>query len=453
MPVFLSLSVAKGGLKGYGRKDAEAKELQTTMKKRISWLWFFIFAVALFAMMLGWLLFTPSGAHLAVRHVISHVFGAEDYSIGKMEGFLFGHLTVKDLEIRRFRGRLSSGPAARISKADIFFTAPSLKGLNVEVHNGRLILPDAGCVVIDGVYQDGVFEGEIFGRDIYVTDLPAFFQSRAKELEGFSGRINRLECRLKVSRRTWDIRGKARVTNISGSRFVLEDCPFGFQAESSGSGLSAAVNIYGGRLTLPHVSVLLKPGRLSLAAKDPQDLRFDLKGVAQVEDIAIGIYLRGTLKEPKIRLDSDTSFSQERLLVMLLTGRSWRSAEESLSRGGVSADLIKDALDFLFFGGKATELARLLGVSEVHLEIDQDKKGFGLGAQVTARARLNYTVSQQECPTGNVSVTQKTALVYRVADHLSVEGEKEMRSEQTITNTTQLPEPNDAVFLKYKQNF
>jgi len=139
--------------------------------------------------------------------------------------------------------------------------------------------------------------------------------------------------------------------------------------------------------------------------------------------------------------------------VMLLTGKSWRSAEESVSQGGMSADLIKDTLDFLFFGGKVTDLARVLGVSDIHLEIDQNKKGVGLGAQITTRARLNYTVSQEDNSADNTSVTQKAALVYKVADHLSVEGEKEMRSQQSITNTTQLPETNDAVFLKYKQNF
>lgn len=401
---------------------------------------------------LRWLLLTRRGASFVVRRVMEDVIGATDYTIAGMEGFLGGHLVLRDLEISRFKGRLPRDFIARISKIDVFFSAPFPKGLNVEIHNGRLILPDSGSIILDGLLQDGVFEGDIFGRDIYLGDVYRFV-SGVKELADLHGRVSRLECHLKVSAQRFAVEGKAHVAEIRGSRFFLQNCPLGFQWEySRSSGPWASVNIYGGQLGLPHAAVFLKPGRIVLA-DGPRDVRLDLRGFAQVDNVSISIRLKGTLKEPKLRLDSDPSLSRERLLVMLLTGKSWRSAEESLSQGRVSADLIKDTIDFLFFGGKVNDLARPLGVSDIHLEIDQQKKGFGLGTRITTRARLNYTVAQEDNRQGNVSITQKAGVIYQVADHLSVEGERQMRFHESVTNTTQLPETNDAVFLKYKQNF
>lgn len=401
---------------------------------------------------LWWLLLTRWGASFVVRRVVKDVIGAADYKITGMDGSIGGHLVIRDLEVSRFKGRLPQDLVVRVSKIDVFFSSPFPKGLNIEVHNGRLILPDSGNIVFDGLLQDGVFEADIFGRDIHLGDGRRFAPV-AKEWADLRGWVSRLECHLKVSAQRFAVEGKVHVAEIQGSRFVLQNCPLGFIWEHARSnGTWASVSVYGGQLGLPHATVVLKPGRVTLA-DGPRDVRLDLKGFSQVEDVPIAIHLQGTLKEPKLRLDSDSSLSQERLLVMLLTGKSWRSAEESVSQGGMSADLIKDTLDFLFFGGKVTDLARALGVSDIHLEIDQNKKGVGLGAQITTRARLNYTVSQEDNSADNTSVTQKAALVYKVADHLSVEGEKEMRSQQSITNTTQLPETNDAVFLKYKQNF
>jgi len=401
---------------------------------------------------LWWLLLTRWGASFVVRSVVRDIMGAADYKIAGIDGSLGRHLVIKDLEISRFKGRLPQDLIVRISKIDVFFSVPFPKGLNVEIHNGRLILPDSGNVVLDGALQDGVFEGDVFGKDIHLGDVRRFAPA-VKELTDLRGLVDRLECHLKVSTQRFAVEGKAHVAEIQGSRFVLQNCPLGFLWEyAKSNGSRASVGIYGGQLELPHAAIVLKPGRIILA-DGPRDVRLDLRGFSQVENVSISIHLQGTLKEPKLRFDSDPSMPQERLLVMLLTGKSWQSAEKSLSEGGVSADLIKDTLDFLFFGGKVTDLAHALGVSDIHLEIDQNKKGVGLGTQITTRARLNYTVSQQDGSSGNVSMTQKAALVYKVADHLSVEGEKEMRSEESIANTTQLPKTNDAVFLKYKQNF
>ncbi len=401
---------------------------------------------------LYWLLLTRPGASFVVRRVVRDIVGAADYKIGGVEGSIGRHLVIKDVEIGRFKRHLPQDFIVRVSKVDVFFTSLFLKGLNIEVHNGRMIFPDSSSIVLDGSLQDGVFEGDVFGKNIHLADARRLAPA-VKELADLQGVVERLECHLKVSSRRFAVEGKAYVTEVRGDRFILQDCPVGFLWEYAASnGPWASMSIYGGHLELPHTAVILKPGRVILA-DGLRDVRLDLKGFSQVENVSISIYLRGTLKEPKLRLDSDSSLSQERLLVMLLTGKSWSSAEESLSQGGVSADLIKDTLDYLFFGGKVTDVARALGVSDVHLEIDQNKKGVGLGTQITSRARLNYTVSQQDGSRGNASVTQKAALVYKVVDHLSVEGEKEMRSQESITNTTQLPETNDAVFLKYKQNF
>ncbi len=401
---------------------------------------------------LWWLLLTRQGASFIVRRVVRDVMGAVDYKIAGVEGALGGHVVIKELEIGRLNRRLPPDVVVKVSKIDVFFTSPFLKGLNIEVHNGRMIFPDSSSIVLDGSLQDGVFEADIFGRDIYLADVRRFAPA-VKELADLQGVVGRLECHLKVSPRRFAVEGKAYVTEILGDRFILQNCPLGFLWEYAAShGSWASISIYGGQLGLPHATVILKPGRVILA-DGPRDVRLDLKGFSQVENASISIHLQGTLKEPKLRLDSDSFLSQERLLVMLLTGKSWSSAEASLSQGGVSADLIKDTLDYLFFGGKVADVARALGVSDVHLEIDQNKKGVGVGTQITPRARMTYTVSQQDGGKKDASVTQKAALIYKVADHLSVEGEKEMRSQESITNTTQLPETNDAVFLKYRQNF
>jgi hypothetical protein len=422
-------------------------------KKFFSIFAIFSLTVVLAAILLsGWLLGTRSGASFVVQRLLKDVVGAADYTMCSMEGSLAGHLVIKDLEISRFQGRLPRDLVVRISKIDVFFSTPLPRGLNVEIHNGRVILPGSGNIIFDGLLQDGVFEADLYGRDIYLGDIYRF--SSAKELADLRGRVSRLESHLKISKRHFAAQGMIHVADIQGDRFVLEDCPLGFQWEySKTSGPWGQVNIFGGQLGLPHTVISLAAGGRVELADGFRDVRLDVKGSSRIEGVDISIRLKGTLKKPELRLDSDLSLRQERLLVMLLTGKSWKSAQESLAKGEVSADMVKDVLDFIFFDGQADKLARLLGISEVHLEMEKGKRGFGLGSQLTPRVKLNYSMGQEKRDDGNISLTHTAGVVYEVVDHLSVEGQKEMRSQESLSNTTELPATNDAVYVKYKQQF
>lgn len=409
---------------------------------------------------LVWILIgTNAGSRLIVDRFFAFAAPSSAYSIGKVEGSLLKTIVIRDVQIRGRSGTKFPAGLIRISKIDIYFSAPRLKNLNVEIYNARLLLPYGGVVLLNGIYQDEVFEGDLFMRSMAIGDLRRFLQNE-KFLKDVDGHLGRLECELKLRRSGAQAQGKAYVSDLTGKNFDFKDGPFSFQVKVSKTAeFTGNLEIYSGHLTLPKSKVEIKPGKVYLE-KDAQESRLDLNASSKIEKTKISIVLKGTPKNPELKLTSDPPKSQDRLMLMLLTGKSWQTTEESLGKGEVSADVVKDALSFLFFGSGPEGLAQKLGISDIHLEYTQEKRGVEVETNVLPKTHVTYGVEQNQPDRNQTAaepqnnIKQKVGVVYDVGEHLSIEGRSDVSGyEEGVTNAEGQTAADQTLYLKYKKQF
>lgn len=428
------------------------------MKKTILALIIVVILLVVFLAGGFWLLFgTEAGSRFVFGKALEAFYRIPSYSIKSTEGSLLKHFVVHDLQIKGGKNRLPRGAALRISKMDIYFSVLLVKGLNVEIHNGRIILPYGGIVVLNGIYQDETFEGDIYSRNIYTGDVRRFLRDEGL-FKGVDGLLNRFECGLKAGRGGATAEGKALLTVLSGKNFTLQECPFSFQLNISHKGqVTGLIDVYSGKLLLPKSRIDIKPG--SFFINEPiLESRLNMHGVSEVQRTNIDIVLKGYLGKPELKLTSDPPRSQERLMLMLLTGQTWESTEQAIGKGEISPDLAKDTLSFLFLDSGPGALAQKLGISDIHLEYNGQKRGVAVETNVLPKTRVTYGVEQnqqqQQQSTGEPEpLKQKVGVIYDVGEHISIEGRTDVGGyDESVTNSETQP-ADQALYLKYKKQF
>ena len=398
---------------------------------------------------------TETGSRFLVGRALSLLAESSPCTVGEVRGTLLKHVAIRDIQIKgKPCNRLPHGFVLRVSKVDVYFSVPWLTGLNVEVYNGRLLLPYGGVIMVYGMYQDQVFEGDVFASGVRVGDIRRI-SGDDRLFQDVDGIVSRLECRLKGGLSGLEARGKGFLSQFSGKNFNIRDCPVGFQVKAEKAGaVTGSVDIYSGKLSLPKSRMEIKTGNVYLE-KDIQSSRMNLRASSVVEKTKIDIVLKGTFREPALRLTSDPPRSQERLILMLLTGKSWQSTQEALGKGELSMDVVRDALSFLFFGSGPEGLAQKLGISDIHLVYNGQKRGVEVETTILPKTRVTYGVEQEQAETAGPQepVKQKVGVIYDVGEYLSVEGRGDVGGyDESVTNSETQPD-DQAVYLKYKKRF
>ncbi|HQP91966.1 MAG TPA: hypothetical protein PLU24_04755, partial [Candidatus Omnitrophota bacterium] len=90
------------------------------------------------------------------------------------------------------------------------------------------------------------------------------------------------------------------------------------------------------------------------------------------------------------------AMEQERLLMMLITGKSWTGSKTGIKEGELSADMLKEFVDFFILGGSSGEFFKKFGIDGIILKFDQDKqsKGIGIKKDITKNVEVSYTIEQ-----------------------------------------------------------
>jgi autotransporter translocation and assembly factor TamB len=201
--------------------------------------------------------------------------------------------------------------------------------------------------------------------------------------------------------------------------------------------------------------VLVKLGKGDLSFSGPWNKpRINLKGDSKVEKTKISIGLKGTIEEPELTLTSEPSYSREKLMIMLATGKSWQSVEDSVDNGLNATALTKDFIDYFFFAGQSNQFAKKFGISEFSVTLDENKKGIAAKKEITDKLEVSYGVEQTTIEGQVGGVSRMLGGEVKVNDQLSVGVERE--SNKTQSNELfedQINENNDKVMLKYKKSF
>jgi hypothetical protein len=234
--------------------------------------------------------------------------------------------------------------------------------------------------------------------------------------------------------------------------------------------LTGEMVCWGGTLTAKQVVFIVRPSTLTFTG-DLFSPGLDLNGSASVGITKIQVALKGTKQVPQLVLNSEPPLSQETLLLMLVTGKTWRLAREALTQGEISSELATDFIDYVFFGGLGNRMARRFGITDI--AITQDVERNMVGAQTTFVDRMTLDVEVDPSKRSNTAATAeqpegskqslpvRVGAEYQVTDRtaLRLEGErspieqKSLPQEGVLATEKSAPEVDNTILLKVKRRF
>ena len=400
-------------------------------------------------------IFTNNGSTFIVKSVLSKYTRSKSVSIKKSEGSLARTLIFNDIEINDSE-ILYGSSFVRIQRLEVYFESFNLGGINVKIHNGRLESPASELIVFQGSLKEGILDGNIYSKGFSVEGLIGFFPE-IKGLKDISGSISGIDIYLKGRASEPKFSGECRINKLLRKSFSLSDCSVLFDLQlkdiNKEPELNGTISLNSGTILGPKTAVInLRESKISFFG-DPKKASLDLKGTSNIEGIKITITLKGRLDQPELKLTSDPPLPKERLLVMLMTNKSWKATEMALNERQFSPDLVTDFVDYFVFSGSGSKIAQQLGISDISFTFEPQKKGIGVKKAITEKINASYAVEQSQLKEEMPTITQKVGGEYKITESISIEAEKELKQENKTEVPSEEQKANDKVMLKFKKNF
>jgi hypothetical protein len=171
--------------------------------------------------------------------------------------------------------------------------------------------------------------------------------------------------------------------------------------------------------------------------------------------VDIAVTLEGTRNQPDLRVSSSPSLPQPQLLLALATNKTWQDTKEQIRQGTVSADTVKEFIDYFAFAGTGESLAQRLGFKNISVTYQDQTKGLSVTRELTDRIDATYAVEQTRPEDGPVTTDQKIGGEIKINQNLSIGASKEL-PDQTQNQQTQGQEAETAeeeVFFKFQKTF
>jgi hypothetical protein len=256
-----------------------------------------------------------------------------------------------------------------------------------------------------------------------------------------------------------EVRGTLTVKSVIYKGFTLADSYCNIDIELKD--WEKNVQVFGkvfmekGIFQTKKVLINLESGKIEFPGPWDNPL-FEFRGNSTIEKTRIAIGLKGTKKEPHLSLSSEPSYSKEKLMVMLSTGKSWQSVENSLAAGVLSSDLTLDFIDYFFFAGKANIFAKKFGVKEFTVTLNEQAQGVGAKKDLTEKLEIGYDIERKGTQAGENALSQQVQAGYQLTDQLLFGFEKEIIKKQTdalLNESSSETKSEEGVYLKYKKSF
>jgi len=403
-----------------------------------------------------YLFFTTPGSSFVVSSIFSKHFKPKNINIKTAEGSLSEKLTLKDVQVDDLKG-LPASSILKIQELKVYFASLNAKGLYIKAFNGSLKLPGLEPIYFYGDYEGGYLNFNVYTKRTDVRYLiVAFFPS--EDIKNLSATINDVDIQVAGSFLKPKFKGEFQIEQFSYINFHMNNC-YGFFSINV-SDLNVEPKVYGevnfqnGIIyTQKTATIEIKPSKV-LFSGTPKNPQLDLEGASIVGNTKIKITLKGTADKPDLKLASTPPMPEERLLLMLLTGKEWKSAETALSRGQITADIAKDFVDYLLFAGSGGKIAQRYGI-DLSLQYDKQTKGFGIKKAISEKAEASYKFDQAQGKEGKTTATHQVGGEYKIMDNISVGGEKKLEIEKKTEEKQADSEikGEDKIFIKYKKAF
>lgn len=405
---------------------------------------------------ISFILFTTKGIETLLTSVLSRHAEKENIEYFGLEGTLVQGVTFDNIELKNLKD-FPEGTVLQIQRLFVNLTSIGIDGLEVEIENGRLRLPDSETIVINGILKNELLDFNVFSNGLIVESLLEYFPSVRSSAFKVTGSVSSIDLFIKGDYLNPAVTGSFVIDHVNYKGILLSEAEGDLDLILSDLNddiqLKGEVSVRSGMVKSKRTIVRLDKSKVFFSGP-PTNPGFNLKGESKIEKIKINIELKGTLEKPDLILTSEPSLPKEKIMLMLATGKSWKGAEESLQQGVFTTSLTKDFIDYFIFAGKGNKFAEKFGLSELSINFDKEKSGIAVKKTLTEAFGVGYGVEQTK-ENGQVKdVTQKLEGEINVTNKLSVGVEREIK--QTLPSEV-LSEPvvenNDKVLLKYKKSF
>ncbi len=431
--------------------------------KNLSFISIIVAFIVVFTLIFGYyLFFTTQGSALFACFALSQYLKSQDVSFEKAEGVLRTGVSLHNILVKNMQ-KLPPGALIKVQRLDISLEKFSLSGLSVTVYNGKLKLPFSDTILFYGDYKNMFLELKLYSKRVSAREIIDLFTSRPV-LSTLSGVFRDVNIRIAGTLRELAAEGSFYIENIIKERFSLVDCPGSILMYCDNLIEAARLNgeiVLQGGLVSGGKTARIKLGNSKIVfVGDPKRPKLNIRGSAKVADVAISMVLQGTVDDPELTLSSNPVLTQELLLVMLATGRAWGSTQGSLQRGRISADLIKDFVDYFLLAGTGSKIARRFGISDISLFYRNETKTMGLTTSLADKLKVEYEVEpshEDRNGSGNGTTTHTVKGEVKITDTIFINAEKQLnqtKSQQQLEQEHQeLEEGEEKVYLKFKKKF
>ncbi|MFH1338898.1 MAG: translocation/assembly module TamB domain-containing protein [Candidatus Omnitrophota bacterium] len=406
---------------------------------------FFVLTTVVF-----YLIFTPHGIGFLAKLYISKTIRPEKIEIRKIETDFPQEATFKDIELQDLKG-LPEGSILKIRELRISLVNFKLR---LKVNNGSLKLPAAEPILFYGTHKEDSLDFNIYSKHVNIKDTP--YLSKSEIQKYLKGALVDLDIYITGASDEPGLKGEFMLKDASYKTFSLDECPVSFDIKLKN--LGKELEVYG-EINFKEAAVLARNTLITIQdskihfSGEPKRALLDIKGTCNIEDITINIALKGTLDNPDLKLSSTPTVSQDKLILMLATGKSWKGLGALATEGRLSPELVAEFMDYFVLGGSGSRLAKMLGISEVSLRFDQKQKGIKVKKAVSDKLEATYEVQQPQTKEEAPATIHKIGSEYKITEGLSIEAEKEIKQEPKTEQAQDKSPTEDKVLIKYKKEF
>lgn len=177
---------------------------------------------------------------------------------------------------------------------------------------------------------------------------------------------------------------------------------------------SGELSVANGRYEAYAQKLDIKRGRLIYDNTPLDDPGLDIQAERMVNEITVGVYVRGVLRAPRLQFYSDPSMSQTQIVSYLLVGKPLDELQ------GQEATTVRSASNTLAVSGGgyiASQLGRRIGLEEVGVETDaKNQSALVLGKFLSPKLFISYGISLTEA-------INTIKLRYSLSDHWTLKTE------------------------------
>ncbi|MFH1790897.1 MAG: translocation/assembly module TamB domain-containing protein [Candidatus Omnitrophota bacterium] len=326
--------------------------------------------------------FTEEGASALARWGIETALGPCGIRAEKWSGTVAKGILIEKLEIRQ-AASLPDNAILKAGKVKITLSPLSPYFFDIDLHNGKITVSNATSIIAQGSLNDGFINLGIYAKDADVRDIIRLLRAEGLYARFLSGIVGEADLKIRGKADECDITGKLDIESLRHTMGRLSACrlypDLHIVSRAGGFKIYGRIVIDNGTLSIAksRTDIILSKSVI-LFRGEPAKAEVNINGSAKVDNIKITVSLGGSVDDPDISLRSMPPMPEDRLLLMLATGKSWQEAEKEFAEGRVPANFVKDFVSFLMFSGSDD-----FSMDNISLKYDDRMQGVGFKQMIS----------------------------------------------------------------------